>query len=438
MSYQRHSRSSQTSLMSPRLIKASDVRQRQEGVVDRRHPNQRTRNGQSSSNTDICPNACPISASKVNRKQRRKPSHVHRPFSTLTSSSSSVSSQTEENNLSYQEEPYIEKRAIAPLYGRKEESGPSVDDTCPVGKTHLKSWKARRPPEESDVVLERDSSTTEDAGTRARGGCSKSDPHSVPQKVSSQRIATPKKTRRFLDGVAPQSFRGTPQLTDHDPALALPSPDRNAEPLLRGEPSPSRRSPSLPPRFAVPHPEQRDVDRESTEEHLSSLALPLGSPATEKTVRMLLIFKKQHGGKDSVEAQGMKMVLDPSRVGTHNPQGRNIRRLGEEQTCVEGSLEMSSFGVVGQGFVDDNKDTVSLHSSAMISDSCCDSSGGLHFKMDANMSVLERTHSQAPCSDGQRDVYEEIDTTVTSHCTLVQKMCQIDFPLAAEEEKASK
>lgn len=216
-------------------------------------------------------------------------------------------------------------------------------------------------------------------------------------------------------------------LAGGDPAL-----DRNPAPLRLVDPSPSRGLSVLQP---PPPREQSDVDSGSTDDRPSPLTFPSDFPVTEKTTTTQAMLRKHHERMDVGGTQETERELDSSMVGTCCPQSRS---LDEEQTGVEGSLDTSSLGVVGQDFVDGDKDTVGSYSNVLISDSCYDSSGDLLFKMDTNVSVVGRTHSRAPRLDVQGDVYEEVSTTVTSHYPLVQKMCHIDFSLVAEEEKPSK
>ncbi|KAH0615523.1 hypothetical protein JD844_004882 [Phrynosoma platyrhinos] len=436
-SLRRPSHHQQACLVSPQFNKASWVKLWQERLVCRRHPKHTTRSGESTWKTGLYSDLS-LSASKVNMRQKWKPLRDHRPLSTSSSASTSsipsTSSQTEENGLTYSKENPTEMRCDDDHRGIRERSSQQLGNVFQTRKKHPEHRKARGSQQDPAIGLKKESSIMEREWKCSRCGFENSSAHSIAQRTHTQWNSTPRTSRRPRDMVTQQSSIGTIHLKEREMALACLGRDENPKTPLPEEPQQSRGLPALLPPVGVSQPVQCDSDAESTyEEPFPPVASTM--PFTEKTSTQL-ILKNEVGRVGILKAVETRRVVDHS-METYTPRNTDLR---EEILDAEGSLEAVPLGVVGQHLMEGRKDTPSVYSNVMLSNSCYDASRCFLYRIEANLSLLEtsissRSCSEMPYSDAQGDGYEEVTTSITSCCPVVQKMCQIDFPLLSEEDE---
>ncbi|XP_042335625.1 uncharacterized protein LOC121936956 [Sceloporus undulatus] len=426
----------QACLVSPQTDKASRVKLWQESLVRSRHPKHRIRSGESTWKTGLYSDFS-LLASKVNTRQEWKPLHDRCPHptssTTSTSSIPSTSSQSEENGLTYPKETSIEMRCDADHPRIRARSSQQLGNVSQVRRRHPEYRKARGS-QDPVIGLKKESSIMEKEWKCSRCGFKNSSAHSIAQRTHTQWNSSPRTSRRMRDVVTRQSSTSTIHLKERERAFACFSQDENSEKSLPEESRHSRDLPALPPPTGVSQTAQCENDAESTYEELCP---PVASamPLTEETSTQL-ILKNEVGRVGILKAVETGRVVDHS-MDTYSPRNTDS---GEEIVDGEGSLEAVPLGVLGQDLMEGGQDTPCAYSNVMLSESCYDASRCFLYRIEANLSLMEtsissRSCSERPYSDAQGDGYEELTTAITSCCPVVQKMCQINFPLLSEEDE---
>lgn len=113
--------SGRPAFMPPGWDKALEERQWQEGTIDRRHLEDRSRSGRASWKTETCSKDFPSPTSKGSRKQLHIPTRAVTSISSL----SSIPSQEGDNGVSSSTNPYVEMLPIA-HHSRKKKSSSQI------------------------------------------------------------------------------------------------------------------------------------------------------------------------------------------------------------------------------------------------------------------------------------------------------------------------
>ncbi|CAI5794339.1 reticulon-4 receptor-like 1 [Podarcis lilfordi] len=422
---------------SRRCRKASEEKLYGERFKEGSHSKHPTRSGQSSWKTDIYSKGYSSLPSKGRRKQQRKqPGDLHTPpYCGMTSTSclSNVPSQSEDYSPRSPKDACTEMLSIAQYPEEGGSNSQYLDTTAQARTRVLEHRKAGIQQQGPDISLSRNVPTT----TRMwkhRSDREEPNQYWIAQRRHTQQSTTPRTSRR-LDKATQWSSTDKVHLKEHEAALGL---HHNAErSKLEDVWQPISLS-ALHPSCGIPHHGQREGDLETPSPLANTTALATVFPPTKNT--MQLILKGQDRSLGVVGTLEAKMVVD-HRVDMYPPRGVSLRTLSEEILDAEVPLESFAIGTANPCFAEGKEDGVGSSSKAMDLNSCYDTPIGLLFTTDENPWLLELPTSDKSCSNMIYSSFQggghEEAATVTSSCPLVQKMCQINFPLLAEEESTS-